>query len=63
VTVSVFLVDLVTGLALFRPSPLPFFLDMEKQHLTYFKIENVKRFDSFEMSNLGQFNLIGMETT
>lgn len=31
---------------------------MEKQHLTYFKIENFKRFDSFEMSNLGQFNLI-----
>ncbi|TAE30634.1 MAG: ATPase [Cytophagales bacterium] len=27
-------------------------------HLTYFKIENFKRFDSFEMSNLGQFNLI-----
>ncbi|WP_080057024.1 AAA family ATPase [Spirosoma aerolatum] len=31
---------------------------MEKQHLTYFKIENFKRFDSFEMDNLGQFNLI-----
>lgn len=31
---------------------------MEKQHLVYFKIENFKRFDSFEMSNLGQFNLI-----
>ena len=31
---------------------------MEKQHLTYFKIENFKRFDSFEMTNLGQFNLI-----
>ncbi len=31
---------------------------MEKQYLTYFKIENFKRFDSFEMSNLGQFNLI-----
>ena len=31
---------------------------MEKQHLTYFKIENFKRFDSFEMGNLGQFNLI-----
>ena len=31
---------------------------MEKQHLTYFKIENFKRFDSFEMRNLGQFNLI-----
>ena len=31
---------------------------METQHLTYFKIENFKRFDSFEMSNLGQFNLI-----
>ncbi len=39
--------------------PLPVFLTlMEKQHLTYFKIENFKRFDSFEMSNLGQFNLI-----
>jgi len=36
---------------------------MEKQHLTYFKIENVKRFNSFAMSNLGQFNLIGVETT
>lgn len=34
------------------------FTAMEKQHLTYFKIENFKRFDSFEMSNLGQFNLI-----
>lgn len=31
---------------------------MENQHLTYFKIENFKRFDSFEMNNLGQFNLI-----
>lgn len=31
---------------------------METQHLTYFKIENFKRFDSFEMSNLGQFNLM-----
>lgn len=31
---------------------------MESQHLTYFKIENFKRFDSFEMGNLGQFNLI-----
>ena len=31
---------------------------MEKQHLTYFKIENFKRFDSFEMADLGQFNLI-----
>ena len=39
--------------------PLLFVLEpMEKQHLTYFKIENFKRFDSFEMSNLGQFNLI-----
>lgn len=31
---------------------------MEKQYLTYFKIKNFKRFDSFEMIDLGQFNLI-----
>jgi AAA15 family ATPase/GTPase len=28
------------------------------KHLTYFKVENFKRFESFEMGNLGQFNLI-----
>jgi len=28
------------------------------RHLTYFKVENFKRFESFEMENLGQFNLI-----
>ena len=28
------------------------------RHLTYFKVENFKRFESFEMDNLGQFNLI-----
>ncbi len=32
--------------------------NMEENHLTYFKIENFKRFDSFEMENLGQFNLL-----
>ena len=31
---------------------------MSENHLTYFKIENFKRFDSFEMENLGQFNLL-----
>jgi AAA15 family ATPase/GTPase len=31
---------------------------MGDQHLTYFKVENFKRFDSFEMDNLGQFNLL-----
>lgn len=31
---------------------------MGENHLTYFKIENFKRFDSFEMENLGQFNLL-----
>lgn len=31
---------------------------MEDQHLNYFAIENFKRFDKFEMDNLGQFNLI-----
>ena len=31
---------------------------MGENHLTYFKIENFKRFDSFEMENIGQFNLI-----
>jgi len=28
------------------------------KHLTYFKVENFKRFESFEMNDLGQFNLI-----
>ena len=28
------------------------------RHLTYFKVENFKRFEAFEMNNLGQFNLI-----
>ncbi len=31
---------------------------MGENHLTYFKIENFKRFDSFEMENIGQFNLL-----
>ena len=31
---------------------------MNENHLTYFKIENFKRFDSFEMENLGQYNLL-----
>ncbi len=31
---------------------------METQHLTYFKIQNFKRFDSLEVKNIGQFNLI-----
>lgn len=28
------------------------------EHLTYFRVENFKRFDSFEMDNIGQFNLL-----
>ena len=28
------------------------------KHLTYFKVDNFKRFESFEMKDLGQFNLI-----
>src|SRR5438094_8588307 len=28
------------------------------RHLSYFKVENFKRFESFEMKDLGQFNLI-----
>ncbi|NOS91094.1 MAG: AAA family ATPase [Cyclobacteriaceae bacterium] len=28
------------------------------KHLTYFRVENFKRFESFEMKDLGQFNLI-----
>lgn len=31
---------------------------MENNHLTYFKIENFKKFDSLEVNNVGQFNLI-----
>jgi AAA15 family ATPase/GTPase len=31
---------------------------MESKHLTYFKVENFKRLDSFEMNDIGQFNLI-----
>lgn len=30
----------------------------EMEHLTYFKVENFKRFESFEMQDIGQFNLI-----
>ena len=31
---------------------------METKHLTYFKVENFKRFGSLEVSDIGQFNLI-----
>jgi AAA15 family ATPase/GTPase len=31
---------------------------MNEKHLTYFKVENFKRFESFEMNDIGQFNLI-----
>ena len=31
---------------------------MESQHLTYFKVENFKRFDALEVNDIGQFNLI-----
>jgi AAA15 family ATPase/GTPase len=31
---------------------------MDANHLTYFKIQNFKRFDSFEMENIGQYNLL-----
>lgn len=31
---------------------------MENNHLTYFKVENFKKFDSLEVNNIGQFNLI-----
>jgi AAA15 family ATPase/GTPase len=31
---------------------------MRENHLTYFKVENFKRFGSFEMSDIGQFNLV-----
>lgn len=30
----------------------------KSRHLTYFKVENFKRFESFEMKDIGQFNLI-----
>ncbi|MEQ1747054.1 MAG: AAA family ATPase [Saprospiraceae bacterium] len=31
---------------------------MSKEHLTYFKVENFKRFDVLELTDIGQFNLI-----
>ena len=31
---------------------------MDNNHLTYFKIENFKKFDSLEVNDIGQFNLI-----
>ena len=31
---------------------------MENNHFSYFKIENFKKFDSLEVSDIGQFNLI-----
>lgn len=31
---------------------------MENQHLIYFKVENFKKFDSLEVKDIGQFNLI-----
>lgn len=31
---------------------------MNKEHLTYLKVENFKRFDSLELSDIGQFNLV-----
>ena len=31
---------------------------MENQHLTYFKVENFKKFNSLEVKDIGQFNLI-----
>ena len=31
---------------------------MENNHLTYFKVENFKKFDVLEVNNIGQFNLI-----
>lgn len=30
----------------------------KSRHITYFKVENFKRFESFEMKDIGQFNLI-----
>lgn len=31
---------------------------MKSNHLTYFKVENFKKFDSLEVNDIGQFNLI-----
>ncbi len=31
---------------------------MSKEHLTYFKVENFKRFDLLELTDIGQFNLL-----
>lgn len=31
---------------------------MEANHLSYFKVENFKKFDELEINNIGQFNLI-----
>lgn len=31
---------------------------MENNHLTYFKVENFKKFDSLEVNDIGQFNLV-----
>lgn len=31
---------------------------MQNNHLTYFKVENFKKFDSLEVNDIGQFNLI-----
>jgi AAA15 family ATPase/GTPase len=31
---------------------------MDTKHLTYFRVENFKRFDSLEVNDIGQFNLI-----
>ncbi len=31
---------------------------MENNHLTYFKVENFKKFESLEINDIGQFNLI-----
>lgn len=31
---------------------------MHNKHITHFKVENFKRFEQFEMDNIGQFNLI-----
>lgn len=31
---------------------------MNKEHLTHFKVRNFKRFDSLELTDIGQFNLI-----
>lgn len=31
---------------------------MDNQHISYFKVENFKRFEALEIENIGQFNLI-----